>query len=436
MNTSSAITRARPDTPPLTPLPLDSFDPAVRRQALADLCARPQWPPPARAVNLHAHTFFSYNVYRYSPTHFAVLARERGLAVAGIVDFDVLDGLEEFHAAGRRLGLKTVVSIESRVFVPEFATRVINSPGEPGIAYHMGVGFTRVPSHPMLTQMRATAAERNRALVGRVNRFTAPVTLDYDRDVLPLTPAGNATERHICEAYAQRGESEFWRQKLGDWPAGEAPRQALIRAKTMKQGGAGYVAPEAGSFPRLEEMNRFVREAGAIPTVAWLDGLSEGERALEEWLRATMSTGAAGLNIIPDRNYTPGVRDQKLQNLHEVVALAERLGLPVFVGTEMNAPGNKFVDDFDSKELAPLVPVFLKGAHIAYAHTALERAARLGYGSDWARSHFPDPAARNEFYGELGARLDPSHESFLHAVTDRSRPAQMLDLIKPKQPTT
>jgi hypothetical protein len=44
---------------------------------------------------LHAHTFFSYNAYGYSPSHFAFLARIRGLAVAGIVDFDMLDGMEE-----------------------------------------------------------------------------------------------------------------------------------------------------------------------------------------------------------------------------------------------------------------------------------------------------------------------------------------------------
>ena len=80
-------------------------------------------------VNLHAHTFFSYNAYGYSPSKYAWLARKTGLAVAGIVDFDVLDALEEFLEAGRLVGLKTCVSLESRVFVPEFATRVINSPG-------------------------------------------------------------------------------------------------------------------------------------------------------------------------------------------------------------------------------------------------------------------------------------------------------------------
>ena len=55
-------------------------------------------------VNLHAHTFCSYNCYGYSPTKYAWLARNAGLAVAGIVDFDVLDGLDEFYEAGRLVG--------------------------------------------------------------------------------------------------------------------------------------------------------------------------------------------------------------------------------------------------------------------------------------------------------------------------------------------
>ncbi len=176
---------------------LDHFDPAVRRRALEQLAAAETFPPPTDWHNLHSHTFFSYNAYGYSPSRFAYLAKKRGLGLAGIVDFDVLDGVDEFHAAGKLLRLKTVASIESRTFVPEFATRVINSPGEPGICYHMGVGFARAVTHPLLTQMRRTAEQRNRDLIARVNTFTAPVTLDYDRDVLPLTPNGKIDRKAL-----------------------------------------------------------------------------------------------------------------------------------------------------------------------------------------------------------------------------------------------
>jgi hypothetical protein len=387
---------------------LDSFDGVLRRRALVELCSRTSFPEPTTQVNLHSHTFFSYNAYGYSPSHFAWLARQRGVGVAGIVDFDVLDGLEEFLDACQLIGLRGVVSLESRVFVPEFATRVINSPGEPGIAYHMGVGFPRAIQHPLLDQMRRTAEQRNRELVARVNTFTAPVTLDYDRDVVPLTPKGNATERHICDAYSKKGDADFWRRKLGDCPADSAKLQALIRSKTMKKGGVGYVQPGKGSFPLMAEMNRFVLAAGAIPTLTWLDGSSDGEKCIEEWFAVAKASGAAALNIIPDRNYTPGVKDQKLQSLYDVVALAEKHGFPIIVGTEMNAPGNRFVDAFDTAELKPLLPVFLKGAHIAFAHTMLQRHDGKGYLSDWAKQTFSTVADKNEFFVKLGHDLSPN----------------------------
>lgn len=405
---------------------LDSFNSTERQNALAQLwdlakAGKIEIVEPKTDVNLHAHTFFSYNAYGYSPSKFAWLARKRGLAVAGIVDFDVLDAVEEFWAAGKLVGLKRCASLESRTFVPEFSTRVINSPGEPGIDYNMGVGFPRAISHPLLTQMRQTAEARNRELVRRVNAFLKPVELDYDKDVLSLTPNGNATERHICEAYSKKGDVNFWKEKIGDRPGDPAKFQALIRSKLMKRGGPGYVQPDAGSFPLLAEMNKFVLDSGAIPTITWLDGTTDGEKAIEELFEVSMCSGAAAINLIPDRNYTPGVKDEKLKNLCDVIALSEKHGFPIIVGTEMNAPGNKFVDAFDTAELKPFVPVFLKGARIVYAHSVLQRESGFGYLSDWAGKHFKTAAAKNEFYEKLGQKLQPADEDKL-----RSLPATMM----------
>ncbi len=111
-----------------------------------------------------------------------------------------------------------------------------------------------------------------------------------------------------------------------------------------------------------------------------------------------MSTGAAAINVIPDRNYTPGAKDEKIKNLYQVVELAEKLDLIVVEGTEMNSPGQKFVDDFDTEELRPLVPVFLKGAHIVYAHSVLQQKCGLGYTSEWAKKNFKSVAEKNEFF--------------------------------------
>lgn len=414
---------------------LDSFDVGRRRDALEQLwdlakAGKAELAAPGAGVNLHSHTFFSYNAYGYSPTKFAWLARARGLSAAGIVDFDVLDGLEEFWAAGQLLGLKRCVSLESRTFVPEFSTRVINSPGEPGIAYHMGAGFPRKIRHPILARMRRTAGSRNRELVRRVNAFLKPVELDYDRDVLPRTPNGNATERHICEAYSQKGDTAFWKAKLGDCPGDAVKLQSLIRSKTMKKSGAGYIQPDKDTFPLMAEMNRFILEAGAIPTLTWLDGTSDGENSAGEWFDVAKSSGAAALALIPDRNYAPGVKDRKLQNLYDVVAMAGKYHFPIIVGTEMNAPENKFVDDFNCAELKPLAPEFLKGAHIVYAHSVLERESGFGYLSAWARGQFASVPAKNVFFEKLGRELHPATEDRLSGLTPEVTPEKILEKIK------
>jgi len=428
---------------------LDSFDAAERKAALTALCEKVRTgevplPEAGRFVNLHCHTFFSYNTYGYSPTKFAWLARKAGLAVAGTTDFDVLDALDEFREACRLLGLKGCSGLETRVFVPEFATRVINSPGEPGISYHMGVGFpsAKVPAsqRKFLKSLKQTAQQRNRDLMQRVNKYLSPVELDYETDVLTLTPAGNATERHMCVAYARKAKAifgegdtlaEFWSQKLGT----DAQKLGLpegrdllntIRSKTMKRGGVGYVQPDKGSFPQMADTNRFILACGGMPTHTWLDGSSDGEQAMEELLDVAMSTGAVALNVIPDRNYTPGSQDQKVKNLYQVVELAQRRHLVLVEGTEMNSPGQKFVDDFSSAELAPLLPAFLKGAHIVYAHSVLQRECKLGYTSAWADKHFETPERKNAFFEEVGVSLKPQGEDELTKLDDAASPRDVL----------
>ncbi len=428
---------------------LDSFDLAERQRALSALCdmadsGQIDLPETGEFVNLHCHTFFSYNTYGYSPTKFAWLARKAGLAVAGTVDFDVLDALEEFQQARAKLHLKGCSGMETRVYVPEFSTRVINSPGEPGISYHMGVGFpsAKVPDseRDFLKGLKETAQKRNQDLMARVNEYLRPVELDYEQDLLPLTPAGNATERHMCLAYARKAAAhfgddqalaDFWAEKLGvgaetlDLPEG---RNLLntIRAKTMKRGGVGYVQPDEGSFPLMADTNRFILASGGMPTHTWLDGSSDGEQAIEELLDVAMSTGAVAINVIPDRNYTPGKQDAKVKNLYQVIEVAQQRDLVVVGGTEMNSPGQKFVDDFSTGELAPLLPVFLRGAHIVYAHSVLQQQCGLGYTSEWARQRFSDRAARNDFFTLLGRSMQPDQETNLAGLSDTATPEEVL----------
>lgn len=61
--------------------------------------------------------------------------------------------------------------------------------------------------------------------------------------------------------------------------------QNLVRAMTMKKGGVGYVQPGKGWFPLMADMNRFVLESDAIPSLAWLDGTTDCEKCIEAGAR-------------------------------------------------------------------------------------------------------------------------------------------------------
>jgi len=434
---------------------LNDFNAARRRAALEALLERVArghivLPEPGHAVNMHCHTFFSYNGYGYSPTYIAWRARCEGLRAAGVVDFDVLDAADEFLEACAALGLRGCAGVETRVFIEPFEAREINSPGEPGISYHMGVGFTTgAIADPVLAEFKATAQARNQGVLARVNPFLAPATLDYARDVLPLTPNGNPTERHVCMAYDAKARecypddesrAAFWAEKLGvaiaDVRAAlhDAPAlQGLIRSKTMKAGGVGYVKPKGRDFPALPKVNAFIRSANAIPTLTWLDGLSEGEQAIEELLDLMMADGVAAVNIIPDRNWNvkdPDVKKTKVDRLHAFVELTRSHDLPIIVGTEMNAHGQRFVDDFDAPEMRPLAPLFLEGAHIVYAHTLLQANAGMGYLSEWATAHFASARDRNAFFNKVGEAMPPGRVDTLALIDPKMTPAQVLAQVQ------
>lgn len=432
---------------------MNDFDPDARAGALAELASLASQgaidlPLEAEVANMHCHTFFSFNALGHSPASLAWLAKRRGIKLMGIVDFDVLDAVDEFLSACDRVGLRGSAGIETRVFVPEFAAREINSPGEPGVYYHMGIGFTSqwVPQQVagILADLRLRAARRNQVIIDRVNSYLAPVGIDYERDVLPLSPGGSPTERHIVAAYvraAARQAAEplrFWAEKLGvsaDQMADvvqDAPKfQNLVRATLMKRGGVGYVQPTADMFPSVEEFHELILACGALPCAAWLDGTSPGEETIEDLLGLLMGKGVVALNIVPDRNWNIAdseVRRLKVRNLYEVVRLAQELDLPLNVGTEMNSFGQKEVDGFDAPELAPVRQAFMDGAYFIYGHTLLQRSLGLGYQSEWARAYLPSRRERNEFYTRVGYRVPPgiAGTPLLEALDPAMTPADIL----------
>jgi hypothetical protein len=263
-------------------------------------------------------------------------------------------------------------------------------------------------------------------MLQRVNTYLDPIAIEYERDVLPLTPRGNATERHMLTAYESMAERvypgraervRFWADRL-ETPAEQVDEliddspslKNVIRSKLMKQGGVGYVQPSPDTFPSVDELHEMVLLCQALPCFTWLDGTSEGERAVEELLDLMIAKGAVAVNIIPDRNWNlknPEEKRGKVQNLYRIVRLAQELDLPLNVGTEMNRHGLKLVDDFEAPEMAPVRGPFLDGAMFIYGHTVAQRALGIGYQSAWARAELPTRRERNAFYSALGCCVPP-----------------------------
>ncbi len=435
---------------------LNSFDAEKRRLALNELAelaavGKIKLEPPTDAHNLHCHTFFSYNGYGYSPSYIVWLAKKSGWFAVGCVDFDVLDAVDEFMAAGRLLGVRTVCGMESRVFIKELAEHEINSPGEPGVAYHMGCGFSSssVPagSVAFLQGMKEKANARTKGIVDLVNPFLAPAAIDFAETAAKLTPGGNVTERHVCEAYRRKAEElypetaeriAFWSEKLST-PADEMAKiiendpklEGLIRSKTMKSGGVGYVKADPTSFPKIEDMNEFTRQCGAIPAIAWLNGESGGEADPDALIKLHIEKGAELLNIVPDRNWNfpdPQVAAKKMAELDRIIDAAIKNDMPVCVGTEMNAPGLKLVDDFDSPALAKHTRTFVNGAALSFAHGLLQPHG-FGLMSEWTCKNFTDRAARNAFFVAFGRKAGFGIEAALQDLPEDASPDQILALV-------
>ena len=416
---------------------LNDFDPAARRQALAALAAKAgagqvDIPDLTGWANVHFHTFFSFNYRDLSPSRIVWDGKRTGLDVVGSVDFDVLDAMDEMFEAGDVLDVRTNVALETRVFSHEFADKEFSSPGEPGVLYFMGTGFTALPepgtqAAATLDRLRQGARARNEAMLERLRPVLAPMEVDYEADVLPLGPSGSVTERHMLAVFDEKARQMFpdpaaraayWAERTGIAADGvqalfadTAKFRTAIRSKLMKRGGPGYQQPDETTFPPIREVIEMVVACDALPCSTWLDGTRDGEEDADAMCDWFLAMGCPAMNIVPDRNWNLADADEKalkVRKLGEIVAAARQRHLILSVGTEMNNYGQKFVDSFDAPELAPYAADFRDGATILYGHTVLQRACGKGYLSEWAKATFGgDRAKANAFYLEAGRRAFP-----------------------------
>ncbi len=306
---------------------LGSFDWSTKRNAFLrpiDMIKKCKilFPPSTPRINLHCHTFFSFNAYGFSPLHIIWKAKELGLIMVGSVDFDVLDAISEFQWESFEVGLPFFLGIETRIFLSQFSDLEFSSPNESGVTYYIGNGFTRLPEKEskalkVLSFLKQVAQKRNMKIIEKLNQYLNPVQIDYDRDVLPLTPSNNPTERHIVIAYVQKAEialpdkdkrTLFWSEALEEEISliiqllQDLPNfYDKVRLKLIKYGGVGYVKPDVGDFPSQEQANELILNLGALPSFCWLSGYPSGEKDPKLMLDFCLANQIETIFIIPYR---------------------------------------------------------------------------------------------------------------------------------------
>ncbi|MDA3798724.1 MAG: hypothetical protein PF692_06555 [Kiritimatiellae bacterium] len=378
-------------------------------------------------VNMHFHSFYSYNGKGWSPMNIVMESAKAGLYAAALCDFDVLDGMNEFISASEKVGLRYAINLETRVYINELSDVDISSPGEPGVSYIMGGGFFELPKDgtpqaKTLQSFKDGAKTRNIDLISRINAKLEDIALDYNADVFPLTPAGVATERHIITAYVNKiftvyGQDTeaivYLSDLLGvdsdtakELIANRPTLEEKVRSKLAKAGGIGYVQPSKDTFPAVEDFISWVSSCDAIPMATWLDGTSDGEADAEKLMDLMCSKGCKAINIIPDRNWN--YKDEKTAKIKQaklkaIIEASIKRDIPINIGTEMNKLGLPFVDDLEGPVLSQYKDEFKKGAEIMVGHTVLAKYAGFSYTSAEADEMFETNAEKNEFFRKIGA---------------------------------
>ena len=342
-------------------------------EALKKMVAEEPKPVTGRDVNNHIHTTYSFSPY--SPTAAVWFAREAGLCTCGLMDHDSIAGAEEFLAAADVAGMAATIGMECRASFAgtPFGDRKLNNPDQSGVLYMTlhGVPHNRAAElNEAFAPYRAKRNDRNRRMVEAINGMMGryDVTIDFDRDVLPLSnyaKGGTVTERHLSSALAYRmldviGSGEkliaFIKNEL------QLPISGKIEGYLLDENNphrmydllgwiksqliARFYIDASDELPTVREALDLSERIGAISAAAYLgdvgDSVTGDKRAqkfeddfLDELIAYYAELGFRAVTYMPSRN-------TKAQ-LTRLRALCEKHNLFQISGEDINSPRQSFV---------------------------------------------------------------------------------------------
>ena len=336
------------------------------KEVLKDTVFPPMVP---QYINNHIHTTYSFSPY--SPTAAVYAARMEGLCTAGIIDHDSISGAEEFIEAAKLVDIPVTIGMEARVNMDgtRLQGRRTNNPDQIGVSY-MTIQSVPHDKIDVLTAFfkpyQAARHARNRQMIQRINAMVG-VSLDYDRDVLPLSMAadnGGVTERHLMYALAielvkQVGKGQGMIDKLTSlgMNLSEKQKQQLLDTEypfyeydvlgMLKGTFVPKIFIDAtDECPKLADMVKLCAEIDAYLCYAYLgdvgDSVTGDKKAqkfeddyLDDVFECLKEEGVKSVTYMPTRN-TPA----QLERLRK---LCDDYGMFQISGEDINSPRQSFV---------------------------------------------------------------------------------------------
>lgn len=342
-----------------------------RLENLREVLKTTTFPPEVpQYINNHIHTTYSFSPY--SPTAAVYAARMEGLCTAGIIDHDSISGAREFLQAAELVNMPVTIGMECRASMEgtSLAGRRTNNPDQVGVSY---MTLQSVP-HDKIDEVNAffepyrqARHRRNRAMVEKINALLDGLQLDYDRDVLPLSEAGEGggvTERHLMYALAKAmvqkvGKGEAMVEYLASIGLNLSEKQKTQMLDTayafyeydllgiLKSAFVPKIYIDAtDECPNVRDVAALCKRVDALLCYAYLGDVTAsvtGDKKaqkfeddyLDDVIACIKECGIRAVTYMPTRN-TP-------EQLARIRALCDENGLIQVSGEDINSPRQSFV---------------------------------------------------------------------------------------------
>ena len=354
-------------------------------------------------VNAHLHTPYSFSAFD-SLSEALDMAKNEGVSVVGINDFNSFDGYAEWSQECEKRKLYPLFNVEFICMQEEYRAKgiLVNDPNNPGRTYISGKGLEfpiRLSGKPAeeIADVRRETNDHAKQMCDKMNELLAKINADFEinfEKVKKEFTKGDIRERHLAKAlrikiYKKFNDNAseitsfleriFRGKKLNSHVEDTAAVENEIRGNLLKMGGAAFVVEGPKAFLPMSTVCNIILSAGGIPTYPFLaddekDRFTDFERDVKKTVEMLKKHRIYSVEFITARN-SMKVLEQYSGYLHDH-------GFIVTFGSEHNTPDKKPVL-LSTREGAPLSKKLKKinyaGACIVAAHQNAIKNRITGY---------------------------------------------------------